>query len=181
MEILITGNPKEGLAQALQEEFPQAKFISRANGYQLNLEKDRERVAEEVLNFDIFINNSTLSKFHQVLLLDRVFRSAQERKKTLHIVNVGSTVDRGYEPGRVYGYEKKALREMSNQLAQRANYSCGPRVSLISFGDLGNGSSVVSEQRRIPMTVAAKYIRWILDVPAELLVNELCLEPWQMR
>ena len=78
MKILITGNPKIGLASELFKLYPDATFISRENGYDLTTREGYHKLGEIVKDYDIFINSSALWKFNQTLVLESVYKKCLE-------------------------------------------------------------------------------------------------------
>ena len=109
--MLITGNPANGLAKGLASVFPNADFVGRHNGCDLEHKANMEAVAKKAIEYDIFINNSALWHFRQTLLLELVWKLAETAERSLHIVCIGSTTDRVAKGSSwIYQQEKKALR-----------------------------------------------------------------------
>lgn len=178
--MIITGNPKFGLAKSLFDLYPNATFISRSTGYDLTKKDDQEKLAEEVLNHEIFINCSALWKFNQTVLLDCVYKKLLENKKSSHIICVGSTTDR-VKNGKVWIYnaEKKALRDYCNTLALNGVWGNGPKITLVSFGSLSNVQSKHPDRKCLNIAEAANYIKWIIELPKHIAVNEISIDPMQ--
>ena len=55
----------------------------------------------------------------------------------------------------------------------------GPKISYISFGTLSNNQHKHPDRICMDIDVAASYIKWIIDQPAELHINELSIDPVQ--
>jgi len=182
MKILITGNQNQGLAKELFNIYPEATFVSRESGYDLNDKINQENVAELALNYDIFINNSALSKFDQTNLMYHVFKRAKEEQHNLYIINIGSTVDR-YNKGTdwLYSAEKKALRFFSDSLSKMSVWQNAPRVTLISFGSLSNVQEKHPDRVCINIDEAARYVEWLVNTPTHLHVNEISIDPLQIK
>ena len=111
MKILITGKRGYGVASALYEHYPDATFIGRTeSGHDLCEREAQTDVAEIALNYDVFINCSALWRFNQTLLLQAVFKRCHEERHPIHIINIGSTIER-VTKGRVsnYAHDKEAL------------------------------------------------------------------------
>jgi len=180
MKILISGNKNFGVAQELFKIFPDANFISRETGYDLTDKNVQEKVANECLNYDIFINNSALYRFEQTNLLQCVFKKSKEKKHNLYIINIGSTIDR-FNKGTdwIYSAEKKALRDFSDSLSKQSVWTNAPRVTLISFGSLSNVQHKHPDRTCLPISLTAKYIKWLLEQPKELHIHELSIDPIQ--
>jgi len=183
-KILITGNPESGLARSLAGVFPLADFVSRATGDNLSDPDVRERIAQRALDYDVFINNSALWRFEQTLILESVWKAAETAGKTLHIVCVGSTTDRAAKGSSwIYQQEKKALRSYCNQLALQSVWKerAVPRVSLVSLGTLHNNQEKHPNRRVMHTDDAASYIKWIVEAPTNVNINELSVDPIQRK
>jgi NADP-dependent 3-hydroxy acid dehydrogenase YdfG len=178
--MIITGNKNKGLAAELYRIYPDAVFVSRDTGYDLTSREDQERLADEVLSHDVFINVSALWRFNQTMLLDTVYKKLINHKKYTHIICVGSTTDR-VKNGRawIYNAEKKALRDYCNTLGINGVWGEGPKVSLISFGSLSNVQDKHPDRRCMAIEHAAQYIKWIVEQPRSIAVNELSIDPMQ--
>ena len=180
MRICATGNPQVGLAKELQVLYPDATFFSRTNGYDLTLVQDQTRLADEVTNHDVFINNSALWKFNQTVLLDLIYKKSADRVKPLHIICIGSTTDR-VKNGKVWLYnaEKKALRDYCNSMSINGVWGTGPKVSYISFGTLSNNKEKHPSRVCMELSAAASYVKWLIDQPMHLNINEISIDPMQ--
>ena len=51
--MIITGNPTFGLAKALHKQYPNAKFCSRSNGFDLSKTDHMFQFANECLKHDV--------------------------------------------------------------------------------------------------------------------------------
>ena len=101
-------------------------------------------------------------------------------KHWCHIINVGSTTDRVKKGGAwLYNAEKKALRDYSNTLALTGVWSNGPKISYISFGTLSNNQQKHPTRKCMEIDQAAEYIKWLVDQPKHLNINELSIDPMQ--
>jgi NADP-dependent 3-hydroxy acid dehydrogenase YdfG len=178
--MIITGNSNDGIAGALAKLYPDAEFCSRSTGYDLSTKLDQERLAELVCNHDVFVNCAALYKFNQTTLLNIVYHKCVLEKHNCHIINIGSTTDRVKKGGAwLYNAEKKALRDYSNTLGLNGVWSNGPKLSYISFGTLSNNQEKHPDRRTIDIDVAAEYIKWIVDQPKHLCINEMSIDPMQ--
>lgn len=180
--MIITGNKNKGLAAELYKIYPDAVFVSRDTGFDLTNREDQERLADIVLSHDVFINASALWRFNQTMLLDTVYKKLLDHKKNTHLICVGSTTDR-VKNGRawIYNAEKKALRDYCNTLGINGVWGEGPKVSLISFGSLSNVQHKHPDRRCMAIDKAAQYIKWIVDQPRSIAVNEISIDPMQNR
>lgn len=176
MKVMITGNKEYGLAKSLAKVFPQADFVGRPTGYDLST--DSERIAEQALNYDLFINCAYVGSFNQVTLLDKVYNLSNKHNHNLHIINVGSTIDRVPNHSD-YAINKKSLREHSTNLSLNSVWHGGPKVSLISFGTLSNTQEKKPNRKCMDIDQAALYIKWISDQPSDLSINEISVDPIQ--
>lgn len=180
MKIIITGNRENGLAGALFKLYPTATFCSRSNGFDLTQPTDQEKLAELVTEHDVFINCAALWRFEQTNLLDAVYKKCVEKNHNPHIICVGSTTDR-VKNGRPWRYnaEKKALRDYSNTLALGGVWDSKPKVSYISFGTLSNNQEKHPERKCLNIDSAAQYIKWLIDQPRYVNINEISIDPMQ--
>ncbi len=178
--MLISGNPEQGVAQALWKLYPDAVFMSRSSGHDLVEKSGREAFAKEALNHDVIIVNCALWQFQQTVLLDAVYKSLKNTKKLAHIVVIGSTTDR-IKNGKawLYNAEKKALRDYSNTLSIGGVWSRMPKVSYISFGTLRNNQEKHPDRRCMDIDEAAGYIKWLIDQPKYVNINEISIDPMQ--
>lgn len=178
--MIITGNKDVGVSAALAKIYPNAEFISRATGYDFGKKLDMERCAEAVLTHEVFINCSALFRFNQTSLLDIVYKKCVLEKHNCHIINIGSTTDRVKKGGAwLYNAEKKALRDYSNTLGLTGVWASGPKITYISFGTLSNNQQKHPDRKCMDIDVAASYIKWIVDQPKHLNINELSIDPMQ--
>ena len=178
--MIITGNKDVGVAGALEKIYPNAQFCSRNTGYDLSLREDQVRVAKLVLEHDVFINCAALFKFHQTNLLDEVYKLCVEHKHRPHIINIGSTTDR-VKNGKAWRYnaEKKALRDYSNTLGISGVWGTSPKITYISFGTLSNNTMKHPQRICLDIDRAAQYIKWIVDQPKDIGINEISIDRMQ--
>ena len=178
--MIITGNKDTGVAGALAKIYPDAEFISRSTGYDFGKKLDMERCAEAVLAHDVFINCSALFRFNQTSLLDIVYKKCILENHQCHIINIGSTTDRVKKGGAwLYNAEKKALRDYSNTLGLTGVWASGPKISYISFGTLDNNQEKHPDRKTMNINLAAEYVKWMIDQPSHLNINELIIDPMQ--
>lgn len=178
--MIITGNKNKGIAKELFALYPTATFCSRETGYDLVIKEGRERFANEATTHDIIIVNSALWQFQQTVLLDTVYQVLVSAEKPAHIVCIGSTTDR-VKNGKawLYNAEKKALRDYSNTLSISGVWSNTPKVSYISFGTLSNNQEKHLTRKCLDIYQAAQYIKWLIDQPRYVNVNEISIDPMQ--
>lgn len=120
--MMVTGGNR-GLGLSVCEYF-KADSFSRHNGFDIT--KDREKIVQESLNYDIFINNAfdgpfqeSWADFGQVKLLYEVAAAWKQSGKTGHIINIGSSGSEDIvapEPSwETYRVNKAALKHHSQQ------------------------------------------------------------------
>lgn len=183
MKILISGNPAYGLAEAIGSVLNdhELTFVSRTT-HQLDLTKseNQNKFAEMSIDYDCVIINSALWKFNQTLLLEAVYKKLKAEGRQTLIICVGSTTDRVMKATDwLYNAEKKALRDYCNSLGMTGVWAKNPRVTLISFGTLSNVQAKHPDRKTMPTKKAAEYIKWILEQPSGVHVNELSVDPLQ--
>lgn len=180
MKILITGNPNIGLASSLFKLYPYATFVSRTNGYDLTSSEGQKKFVNLVSEYDIIINSSALFKFNQSVILDQIYKRCLELQIRPYIINIGSTTDR-VKNGKawLYNAEKKALRDYSNTLGINGVWSTGPKITYISFGTLSNNQDKHPDRKCLDIDNAANFIKWLIDQPSDLCVNEISIDPLQ--
>jgi NADP-dependent 3-hydroxy acid dehydrogenase YdfG len=179
-KILVAGNANYGLAKELYNLYPDATFMSRSTGYDLTSAEGQAKASVLMLDCDIFINCSALWKFNQTVLLDKLYKFAVENNKCPYIICIGSTTDRVKKGGAwLYNAEKKALRDYCNTLGIAGVWEGKPKVTLISYGSLSNVSEKHPTRTCLDITVAASYIKWLIDQPNYICINEISIDPLQ--
>lgn len=178
--MLVAGDKTYGLAKSLFGIFPEADFASRKTDFDLTTDAGRKKFAEEALNHDTIILCSALYNFNQTVLLNAIYKKCIEHKHRPHIINIGSTTDR-VKNGKVWLYnaEKKALRDFSNSLGLNGVWGDGPKITLISFGSLSNVQNKHPDRKCLDIDTAADYIKWIINQPKNLVINEISIDPMQ--
>ena len=195
MKILMTGNPQYGLAESWKKrhagtynvstgETYHTNFASRHNDYDLSIKEHQKRLAKDSLDYDVFINNSALHEFNQLLLFKRVFDLWHEHNKPGRIINVGSTIDRSAKATTwLYPIEKKTLQTYSSQASQLSIWAkeIPVMVSYISFGSLATKAVDQKHPDRVlmPLERACEVIKFILDQPKETLISEIRIDQVQ--
>ena len=189
MKVLITGNRNKGLSKAVVEIFESSGHschcVSRSNGYNfkstpLSVISD---IVELSLGFDIFINLYSNFFFNASLLSHKVFkRWYTDKFSDRRIINIGSTTDRVTKgKSNLYHYEKKTLREMSTGFSLLSVWDQAPKVTHISFGTMENRSEDNPGRKCLSLKEVAEYIYWITQQPTHLHINELSIDPVQIK
>ena len=177
MKILVAGNKNFGLAAELFKLYPDSFFASRTTGFDLTKNDDQKKLADLTLDYDIFINCSALHKFNQTVLLDIVYKKCVENKHHPYIICIGSTTDRIKKGGAwLYNAEKKALRDYCNTLGINGVWGTAPKITLISFGSLSNVQHKHPDRTCMPISKTAEYIKWIIDQPKDICINEVSID-----
>ena len=189
-KILITGSRKYGLCEAMCNLFDTMPHIyeyetaSRSNGYQLDTSEGQHKLAEYYINgnFDIFINNSAIWKFQQVMIAESIFNAMEIAERKGHIINIGSTADTGVK-GRSWRYptEKKALKAYNRDLTYKAMGGSNIKTTLISPGSLTTSSVMKKhpDRKLIDVEYIAELVIWAINQPEYINVNELSIDPIQ--
>jgi short-subunit dehydrogenase len=180
--MIITGNPQKGLAHSLHKIYPGAVYCSRASGYELTDNKGMDDFAQLAAQHDTIIINSALWRFHQTVLLDLVYKACKTANNDAHIVCIGSTTDKTNKGSSwMYNAEKKALRDYCNSLGLIGVWHSGPKISYISFGTLSNNQEKHPDRKCLDIDEAASYIKWLIDQPKHVTINEISIDPMQER
>jgi NADP-dependent 3-hydroxy acid dehydrogenase YdfG len=180
MKILVAGNKNYGLAAELYKLYPDAFFASRTSGFDLTKNDDQKKLADLVLEYDVFINCSALWKFNQTVLLDTVYKKCTDNNHRPYIICIGSTTDRVKKGGAwLYNAEKKALRDYCNTLGMNGVWGVTPKITLISFGSLSNVQEKHPTRKCLDIDRAAIYIKWLLEQPSDICINEISIDPLQ--
>jgi NADP-dependent 3-hydroxy acid dehydrogenase YdfG len=178
--MIITGNKNNGLAGALGNIYTDLVFCSRSSGFDLTKKEDQERFLILCLDHDVIINCAALWRFEQVNLLETIWNTCVEKNHNPHIINIGSTTDRVKKATSWrYNAEKKALRDYSNSLGLLGVWENKPKISYITFGTLSNNQHKHPTRKTINIEKAARYIKWVIEQPGDICINELSLDPIQ--
>ena len=127
MNMLLTGGNR-GLGLHLVEKF-NARSKHRGNGYDITKADDIARIAQESLQYDVFVNNAfdgppqeAWANFAQSQLYFAVYDAWKDAEKSGHIFNIGSSGCKNVvapEPRfETYRVSKAALEHASKQGTQ---------------------------------------------------------------
>lgn len=189
-KIIVSGNPNYGLAQALNEIFPEAEFYSRShNGFDFKVHENHSEFARRSLGFDVYISCSCLSRFRQVLLLEEVYNTWINENHSGQIIVLGSSADTPVKGTPwIYPIEKKALRAFCRNLSMASLGGHGSKPSGIRMTYLSPGhiDTPKANQKhpgvdKLDPSYLAQIIKWVIDQPVEVNISELCLDPIQLR
>lgn len=179
MKILVTGNPDyEGLCYGLREVLStyNVKYVSRCYGDDLT---NIESIAEIAKDYDVLINSTNIPDDGQLRLLDLVYSHWTKG----HIINVSTTSVYWNNQNNLKYYEQKLkLEQRSKELSnQSAEFGNNIRVSCIAYGQLDTPEQRARNDNRNKMSVvtAANYIKMLIESPADININYICLDPRQ--
>jgi NADP-dependent 3-hydroxy acid dehydrogenase YdfG len=157
---------------------------SRETGWSLDRQEDQARLAHHfVLNgFNVFINNSAMWKFHQIMIAENMYNAAKLAGINAQFIHMGSTADTGVK-GRTWRYptEKKALRDYNRDLTYMTMGGSNIKTTLLSPGSLTTPSVMEKHPDRqlIDVEYIADIILWLLSQPEYVNINEISLDPVQ--
>jgi hypothetical protein len=162
-KIICTGNPKDrGIAQSLQQLYPDTEFLSRTSGYDFHEFSmiTESRLRSRLTNFNVLINYSWVTYGVQ----ERILNIAREEWTHGHVINIGSSnedceIRTRAEPK--YTADKINLRKASLKL-NNENF----KTTHIVVGGF-QATSPGSDHGMDPMHYA-KLIKWILEAPYEI-------------
>jgi NADP-dependent 3-hydroxy acid dehydrogenase YdfG len=187
-KILITGNRNYGLCQAICNMFDDNSYeyecASRATGWSLDTNEEQLRLANHFVDndFNVFINNSAMWKFHQVMIAENMYNRAKDAGVHAQFIHMGSTADTGVR-GRTWRYptEKKALRDYNRDLTYMTMGGSNIKTTLLSPGSLTTPSVMKKHPDRqlIDVEYIAEIILWLLNQPEYVNINEISLDPVQ--
>jgi NADP-dependent 3-hydroxy acid dehydrogenase YdfG len=187
-KILITGNRNYGLCQAICNMFDDNSYeyecASRATGWSLDTNEEQLRLANHFVDndFNVFINNSAMWKFHQVMIAENMYNRANDAGVHAQFIHMGSTADTGVR-GRTWRYptEKKALRDYNRDLTYMTMGGSNIKTTLLSPGSLTTPSVMKKHPDRqlIDVEYIAEIILWLLNQPEYVNINEISLDPVQ--
>jgi|TARA_Y100000389_G_scaffold170369_1_gene177350 NAD(P)-dependent dehydrogenase (short-subunit alcohol dehydrogenase family) len=187
--VLITGNRDYGLCKSICNLFDTVDDInyttvSRSNGWNLDVGPEQKRLADYFVDnkFDIFINNSAIWKFHQIMIAEQVYAKCVEEKHSAHFIHMGSTADTGVK-GRTWRYptEKKALRDYNRDLTYMTMGGSNIKTTCLSPGSLTTPSVMKKHPDRkfLDTEYVADLILWLINQPDYVNINEISVDPIQ--
>jgi len=184
-KFLITGGNR-GLGLHLVEKF-NAHSRHRGNGYDITKDQDIARIAEESLQYDVFVNNAfdgppqePWANFAQSQLYFAVYDAWRAAGKTGHIFNIGSSGSKSIvapEPRfETYRVSKAALEHSSRQGTQAFKQNLVSfKTSLITLDRL---DTELSRSRPnwtgngINLTDISNFIQYAISVDSNTVIEE---------
>ena len=187
--VLITGNRDYGLCKSICNLFDTVDDInyttvSRSNGWNLDVGPEQKRLADYFVDnkFDIFINNSAIWKFHQIMIAEQVYAKCVEEKHSSYLIHMGSNADTGVK-GRTWRYptEKKALRDYNRDLTYMTMGGSNIKTTCLSPGSLTTPSVMKKHPDRkfLDTEYVADLILWLINQPDYVNINEISVDPIQ--
>lgn len=188
-KILITGNRNYGLCQAICNMFDAQGYeyecASRATGWSLDKNEEQIRLAEYFVDngFNVFINNSAMWKFHQIMIAEHMYTKVKDAGVHAQFIHMGSTADTGVK-GRTWRYptEKKALRDYNRDLTYMTQGGSNIKTTCLSPGSLTTPSVMKKhpDRKLIDVEYIAEIILWLLNQPEYVNINEISIDPIQL-
>lgn len=181
MKMLIAGNPDYGLSKSVKVYFPDAVFLSRSTGFDLTDKTIQKKVAEESLNYDVFISVSCLHGFHQTLLVQEIIKKWNEKNHQGYLIALGSSADTPIKgTDWIYPVEKKSLRAYCRQISQMSAGENEKRFK-ITYLSPGNLHTPVQDAKlpnlkKLDCDYVASVIKWLVEQPSIVNISELCLD-----
>lgn len=177
----ITGHTS-GIGFAINERLQKMGFktiqFSRSNGFDIKKEEDRKKIITKVENCFVFINCAAAG-WGQTDLLYELFEKWQHHSK--HIINISSnTADIVKTKSYKYSVEKNSLDQACLQLSYAENTKCKVTNIRPKWVDTPRISSFnVQEIKLLPSDVA-DVIEYILKLPPNIHLSQLCIQAWSV-
>jgi hypothetical protein len=163
INILCTGNPNDiGIAQEIKNLFPNAVFVSRTSGFNLDTEKGKSDLKKILPEFNVLINNAHVSPgFQRELLM-----LAKEVWESGHVFNIGSLDE--YE---FYSHVNLRSHSENNELKNLGlSFNSDKfKVTHITVGIFKSSRKPISlELDVMDPKYVAEAIKWILDFGVDI-------------
>jgi hypothetical protein len=185
MNMLLTGGNR-GLGLHLVETF-NAHSKHRGNGYDITNTDDIARIAQESLQYDVFVNNAfdgppqeNWANFAQSQLYFAVYDAWKAARKSGHIFNIGSSGCKSFvapEPRfETYRVSKAALEHASKQGTQAFKQNLVPfKTTLITLDRLDtelSRSRPTWTNNGIDLTDISNFIQYAVTVNSNTVIEE---------
>ena len=177
--MLVSGNKNFGLSQALEKLYPDTVFASRTTGFDLLNSEDQDRFATLSTGHDVIIICSSLYRFNQTVLLDKVYNTCIAANHNPHIICIGSVVERNSHGRGLYSSDKVALKDYCNRISHDGVWSNKPKVTYASFGRMSNTPDPI--KKSLDIDAVASYIKWLIDQPRHIAIHEISIETMQNK
>ena len=185
MNVLVSGNPRYGLAESLNKVFT-ATFVSRSTcGVDLCFDEGMDEFVKLSHSYSHIIVNSYTEKmnnYSQVRLLHKLYVSWVERQKKGHIICIGSMLDHcvGQEQRWLkylsYGTEKLALKNLSETISRnRESFSPGVECTYVALGHMHTPYTdrLHPNEEKLNTLYVANVIKWIIE--QEDCIESICV------
>jgi len=158
MKIFCTGNPeRKSIAYGLTNLYPRTMSASLASEWDFTQTSTIERLKNEILNYDIFVNSAYVNKDTQLLLTDVVYKQWMQENIRGHIFNIGTTLENTQDQSE-YACAKRELRKYSLKLSDETGIT-GVKVSYVCIGGVDNGTP--ETQDYVKTHDIATTIQWV--------------------
>ena len=182
MKIAITGHSK-GIGKSLYDRLcskgHEVIGFSRSNGYDINTSEGFNKVFEDGIECDMFINNAYSGSAQLHLFCN--FYNVWMRKKNKTIVNISSMAKYPAVSGNLSGYSahKAALNHQHNMVMADANRKC--KIITVNPGYVETNMTPKHAPKELILTVeeCTDMIMWAIESPKHIEISELSF--WQQR
>lgn len=144
MKIFSTG-------KLLSKEFKKITVASTSTGWDFTKQSSIDRLTQEIVNYNVFVNSAYIQSDIQQLLLNTVHSIWMRENIPGHIFNIGTTLE-NTDNNTDYANSKRQLRSYSMKLNDETGIT-GVKVSYVIVGGVG-------EQHVTPSQIADT-IQWI--------------------
>ena len=160
MKIFCTGNIKrQTIAYGLDKFYKAITTASLSTGWDFTKHEDIERLKNQIVEYEVFVNSAYVSVDCQLLLTDTVHKKWLEKDIKGHIINIGTTLENTDDKSE-YACAKRKLRQHSVKLSDQTGVT-GIKVSYIIIGGVNNGTPE-TETHVKPIQIA-EAIDWIVN------------------
>lgn len=173
MKVAITGHSK-GIGKAIHAQLEQHGYqctgFSRSNGYDISVADDIDRIVQQSLESDVFVNNA-YHDFAQCEILDKLF-SLWKDDNTKTIVNINSRARYGLGKAKFYGQTKMELfanaksKMFSDKKCRIININPG-------YVDTEMASHMAGKVKMLTTDQLANIVMWTINQPQEIEIGEL--------
>lgn len=168
MKISITGHTN-GIGLGLYNHFDDCIGFSKSNGYDISNESDRNKIVEESLDSDVFINNAYCEDFQTNMFLEIYNKWRYEDKLIINIVSglVYSDLDDDYSKNKKHLYES-SLSKILNEDRRCRIFNINPGyIKTDMVRNLSKSKSMMEVQEFVSI------IDWLIKIPSHIEVGEL--------
>ncbi len=125
---IVTGGA-EGIGKDIVDFFNGSIGVSRRTGHDIRNQSVRDKLIEDSLNYNMFINLAHDGEFAQTKLLYELFNKWEQVKKEGYIINIGSIATLDLKRYERYAIVKYSLDTASHQCSRKIsdtglNFKC---------------------------------------------------------